>query len=342
MRLPNGFGSITKLSGKRRNPYMVRVTVGRGDDGKINRKTLGYYKTRAEAIAGLSEYRQNPYDVDSRSITFAELYERWGKSTYNNDTIPNTYQAAYKRCPTLHEMPFTDIRKRHMQGEIDNCDKGYSTKKNIRTLLNKLAKYAIDHEIMSVNYAALTELPPKTDSRIHTPFTPQDLDVLWQHCNSDLGAKIALILSYTGLRPTELLKITTDNVNLEERYMRGGMKTSAGKNRLIPIADKIYALITSLYNPDNKYLILSPVDNSPILTYDRLRYQIWQPSKALAALPHRHLPHDGRHTCATMLDDANVNKKIIQLILGHRSQDITYRVYTHKTIEQLKDAINQI
>ena len=28
MKLPNGYGSVVKLSGKRRNPYLVRKTNG--------------------------------------------------------------------------------------------------------------------------------------------------------------------------------------------------------------------------------------------------------------------------------------------------------------------------
>lgn len=56
----------------------------------------------------------------------------------------------------------------------------------------------------------------------------------------------------------------------------------------------------------------------------------------------QHLPHDCRHTCATLLSNAGVELKIIQLILGHSSKDITNRIYTHKTIEQLVEAINQI
>jgi len=28
MRLPNGYGSVAKLSGNRRNPYVVRKTTG--------------------------------------------------------------------------------------------------------------------------------------------------------------------------------------------------------------------------------------------------------------------------------------------------------------------------
>ncbi|WP_367890962.1 tyrosine-type recombinase/integrase [uncultured Megasphaera sp.] len=52
--------------------------------------------------------------------------------------------------------------------------------------------------------------------------------------------------------------------------------------------------------------------------------------------------HDGRHTCATLLDNAEVNDKIVKLILGHKSKDITKRVYTHKTKQQLIEAINCI
>ena len=55
-----------------------------------------------------------------------------------------------------------------------------------------------------------------------------------------------------------------------------------------------------------------------------------------------HLPHDGRHTCATLMYNADVPKKIKQLILGHSSQEITGKVYTHKTLAQLIEAINRI
>ncbi len=40
--------------------------------------------------------------------------------------------------------------------------------------------------------------------------------------------------------------------------------------------------------------------------------------------------------------DADIPLKIRQQILGHTSKDITNRVYTHKTIQQLIDAINRI
>lgn len=73
MRLPNGFGNVSKLPGNRRKPYRVRVTVGWETDetaGTIKQKfkTIGYYETKEEGLIALSNYHQNPYDMDSSKI----------------------------------------------------------------------------------------------------------------------------------------------------------------------------------------------------------------------------------------------------------------------------------
>ena len=60
MRLPNGFGGISKLSGNRRKPYAVRITIGWTDEAKQIVKYLGYYKTRSEALKALSAYTISP------------------------------------------------------------------------------------------------------------------------------------------------------------------------------------------------------------------------------------------------------------------------------------------
>lgn len=342
MKLPNGYGSITKLTGVRRNPWMVRITTGWTDEGKEIRKVLGYYSSRTAALSSLAQYHEHPYDVDTHATTFDDMWKKWTALTYTDkgEQIPHNYAAAYKWLPNLHEMTFADIRRRHIQGDIDACPLGYPTKRMMKTLCNKLFKLAMDYEVVSVNYATDVELPEKGLSRKHHPFEPEELAILWRHTD-DFGAMTALVLSYTGFRPTELMKVKTADVYLDKHYMMGGMKTAAGKNRIVPIADKIAPIIASWYDEKNEYLVMSPRDGKPILTYDRLRY-IWERSDALKLLGKPHLPHDGRHTCATMLDNAGVNLKVSQLILGHSAKNITTRVYTHKTIAQLIEAINRI
>lgn len=82
MKLPNGYGSVTKLTGNRRRPYMVRITTGFTNDGRQLMKILGYYAKRTEALNALAEYNQSPYDAGNINLTFAQLHKRWLNVTY--------------------------------------------------------------------------------------------------------------------------------------------------------------------------------------------------------------------------------------------------------------------
>ena len=67
MKNYNGYGSISKLSGKRRRPWVVRVTTGWVWDpdlmkNKQIQKCIGYYATRQEAIKALADYNADPFD----------------------------------------------------------------------------------------------------------------------------------------------------------------------------------------------------------------------------------------------------------------------------------------
>ena len=75
MKLANGVGTVYKLSGNRRNPYIVRKTVGWDIDtvtGKRKQQyiTIGYAPTRAKGLEMLMEYNKNPYDIAASKITF--------------------------------------------------------------------------------------------------------------------------------------------------------------------------------------------------------------------------------------------------------------------------------
>ena len=81
MRNPNGYGGVTKLSGNRRRPYRVRVTLGweRREDGSRLQKytTIGYYSTHEDALIALAQFNQMPFDLSLRTITFGQVYKQW-------------------------------------------------------------------------------------------------------------------------------------------------------------------------------------------------------------------------------------------------------------------------
>ena len=79
MKLPNGFGTVYKLSGNRRNPYVAKKTKGWENDPKTGKSkqlytVVGYYPTRKEALTALAEFNANPYDVNAaKAVSYTHL-----------------------------------------------------------------------------------------------------------------------------------------------------------------------------------------------------------------------------------------------------------------------------
>lgn len=87
MKLPNGYGSVVKLSGKRRKPYQVRKTVGWHYDEVKDKQvqdmiTIGYAATRADGLQMLADYNNNPFDTKAAKMTFSDVYEEWSKRMF--------------------------------------------------------------------------------------------------------------------------------------------------------------------------------------------------------------------------------------------------------------------
>jgi integrase len=333
MKNPNGYGTVYKMHGRRRRPYIAAVTIT--TDGKRTRKALGYYATQQEALSALAEYNNQPYDLTTRGVTVQEFFNKWLAYRDKRDRgheATKQYRITFnKHCKSVFDNQFIAIQSIHIQRLVDNAPTPVIAQR-IKSTWLLLYKYAALTGITTSNPAQIVELPHREKSTMHKPFTSNEIKELWQHKTNTI-AQYALIYCYTGLRPSEFLNIKRENVNLNERYMKGGMKTLAGRDRTIPIAKKILPFIKAMYNKKEEYL------SHEIRTYSMLRAR-WNecPIKAIQ----NHLPHDGRHTCESALDNAGVNKRIIQLIIGHAGRDVDENVYTHKTISQLVEAIDKI
>lgn len=343
MKLPNGYGSVYKLCGNRRKPYVATKTIGFKENGQQILKPIGYYETREEGLQALALYNNAPYNIDLKNITFMELYSKWlekknikiEKEEMSDNSL-KLYINAYKNhCETLHNKTFINIKTSDIQVLIDNCEQSFTIKKYIKGLCNQLFEFASQLDIpISKNYAKFVELGKEEISTLHKNIKESDINLLWENLHIE-DVDLALILIYTGLRPSELLKIKKENVFLENRYMIGGNKTNSGKNRIIPIHEKIVPLIRKRLDNNTNYLIASTRDMN--FTYVSFKER-WD--KMISKLELNYLPHDCRHTCATRLDNVKANKICIKLILGHKIQDITDGVYTHKNINQLVETIN--
>ena len=119
--------------------------------------------------------------------------------------------------------------------------------------------------------------------------------------------------------------------------MRGGIKTEAGKNRVIPIHNAILPLIKKRFRKCNEFLFYKENGNS--MCYDDYRNRF---RKIMNELGMSHKPHDTRHTFITRAKHYNVNEYILKLVVGHKIADITENIYTHRSIDEMLAEINKI
>ena len=336
MRNPNGYGSVVKLSGNRRRPFRVRKTVGWNAKGHPIYLTLDYTATREEGMILLAEYNKQPWDVDKANMTLGDLFELWLEKKAPKLSVRNRsyLKSAYSHCKSLANLKYVTIKAYHMQETIDNCGRGPSTQWAIKALWGHFDKFALELDITMRNYSSLIQAAPILETS-KTPFAEEEIQTLWKMENME-WVDSALYLIYSGFRISEMLDLRTDTVSLDDGTVKGGTKTKAGKDRIVPIHSKVLHIVERRVREGNEYLFSHDGKRCGDTTYRAFWHEI------MKAANMQHTPHDCRHTFRSRLDSAGANKKCIDLMMGHKSKDVGERVYTHKTIDELKVAIELV
>ena len=368
-----GEGTIT--FDKRRKRYRARVTVGWEFDEETGRtkqivKTLGSnYKTKGEASAALAEYLKNPFDIKNKDITFSQLYEMWFDDFIKeHESHKYRVKAAYKYCSLLYDKRFRDITILDMKNCINNgtriVDRGKykgesktaspTTKESMKYLFNHLYSYALEARIVDRNYAKEFTLDKKVfkekeeKRKEKTPFTNEELDKLWKSIEFVPFADMIVYACYSGWRPSEWVQLKVEDVDFENGFIKGGIKTSAGKNRLVPIHPLVMSIVQKYYEQaisvNSQYLFNDVTKKKGIgLSYDQYLSRF---NKVINTLQFRNdlTPHCTRHTFISKAKskDVRMDEYILKLIVGHDINDITEHVYTHRELDELKEEMNKI
>lgn len=353
-KLPNGFGQITEIKNRNlRKPFRAMVTIGVNENGRPIQKMLkpdSYFETYNEAYSALVAYNKNPYDLDS-TILVSDLYEKWLEEyskTIESASSLRSISAAWKRCSSVYNMRATDLRARHIKGCIDIAP-STSLKGRIKSVFNLMLDYALEYEIVDKNYArTFTLANDNPDVNGHIIFTDKEMDKIWENIHLPY-ADLIIIQCYSGWRPQELGLIKVEDVDIINWTFRGGMKTEAGKNRIVPIHSKIRPLVKARYDEAislNSEYLFNCTDTATHrsnlkLTYDKYRHRFDKIRDQLE-LNSEHRAHDGRKHFITLCKKYNVDEYAIKYMVGHTISDITEKVYTDRSIDWLKSEIEKI
>lgn len=340
-RLPNKYGSVSKLSGNRRKPYFVRVNL-HTENGKKKYDILGYYSDKASALQALAEYNKNPFDINKSKATFKDIYELWYDKKYNkskkilSESSKRTTKGSFNKCKPLHNMIFADIRSSDLQNILDDFSISHAYLEMIKSLFNQMYAYALEYDIIQKDYSAFLKINKEDDDESGVPFTEEEVERIWQNKDKPF-VDVILIYVYSGFRMSELLDMPLENIDLEQKIFFGGKKTPAGRDRIVPIHSKIFDFVKNRYVVGHKTLFYNGDRRIRKDTF----YKMFKQALLYCDITEEHTTHDCRHTFGSMLDKAECNEMCVKLMMGHKLDNVTQK-YIHKSVEDLRTEIEKI
>ena len=239
--------------------------------------------------------------------------------------------------------------------------KGYSATvvNTIRSLYRMIFDHAIASDLAMFNPVISVKLPKGLKRGKRTAPTDEQIKVIFNSVHKPFGL-FPLLLLCTGLRKSEALALTWDDIDLEKmeisvtkslEFRSGGIpafkspKTEAGV-RVVPIVD-----VLGGYLEKAKFLSKSPyvfpsydsnrAGKGGNLMADRAYECAWQRyCNASGLIDEDGKPaitaHNLRHGTATLMFELGVDELTAQRILGHSRIEITREIYT-----QLREAQNR-
>lgn len=340
MKNGNGQGSVYKLSGKRRRPWVVCVTVGFDENRKQKREVIGYYETRKEAQLELINYLNNPLLYSGK--TFKDVKDLWYNAYVKNitDSTLNNNNSQLKKLDIFNDIKIKDLKLHVLQKFFDELECSYGTKSIIKSLLNLIFEYALKNDFIEVNKIKFIELGKNEKVLERKIFTSEEINILFDNVNSKKKyinlSFVVLILIYTGLRISEFLNLKVSDIDLKNRTINVFKSKTKNGIRSIPISNKVIKLFNDNINYNQEYFYYS--NKNTKVHYATFEKQFGKMLKLLEL--QEHTIHDTRHTFATLLNNANANSTSITKLIGHSDFSITENIYTHKDMEELRKAVD--
>jgi len=148
------------------------------------------------------------------------------------------------------------------------------------------------------------------------------------------------LLYATGIRVSELISLTINNINWQTGYLI--VMGKGGKERIVPVGQVAYDCLSRYVNKVRLGLLKG--NSTTVLFLNRsggglTRQGFWKIVKKYAkkaGMMKRVYPHTFRHSFATHILERGGDLRSVQVMLGH-SDISTTQIYTHVTRERLKD-----
>ena len=309
----------------------------------------------------------NGINIDDNKITLKQWAEKWydvniSQKEYNtrrnirnlldNHIYP---ELGHIKLKNLKVINIKELQKNMLdEGLTSTCNRTITT---IKRILNDAVENDIIQKNVAFNIKSLkyTKIEKK-------PLTAYEDELLLKVASKHKYGLFFLVLRYCGLRTEEIIPLTVNNIDLEnkriivdkaiyfERNNPNVKTTKNKKSRKVPILDIIYTQLEAHINTckqNEQELLFTKQSDNKMLTFSSVR---WMLKSFLIAINKQYYKeqkekndkfqltdenkiyftnHELRHSYCTMLYYAGIKIKKAQELMGHSSADMVYNVYTH-------------
>ncbi|EGR2426307.1 site-specific tyrosine recombinase XerD [Vibrio cholerae] len=224
-----------------------------------------------------------------------------------------------------------------------------TSKARMLSAIRRLFQYLHREKVRADDPSALL-VSPKLPTRLPKDLSEAQVEALLSAPDPqsplELRDKAMLELLYaTGLRVTELVSLTMENMSLRQGVVR--VMGKGGKERLVPMGENAIEWIETFLQ-QGRSLLLGEQTSDIVFPSSRgqqmTRQTFWHRIKHYAVIAgidvEKLSPHVLRHAFATHLLNYGADLRVVQMLLGHSDLSTT-QIYTHVATERLKQLHNE-
>ena len=355
---------------KRSKNYIVYLEYFDKETNKRKQKNMGSYPLKRDATRRLNEIKEEIYKeelllpnemiMEDFILDFLEKYKI-------NLSI-TTYKVYVRICkkyiiPLLGDIKLCDIRPIHIQDYVDDLLDLLSPKtiKLHLNILNLAFKRACRLKLIKENVVQFVEVP-KSKKFKNEIYNAEDMRLLLEKCRGTSLELPIVIASGLGLRISEILGLTWNNIDFNDYTITVEKITVRDNGKVILKEPKTESSVRTITAPKEIITMLKQLkkdrlsaklkgekSHRELIFYDKnlepiapdvisKKFRYFLETNGL-----KHIRfHDLRHSHVTMLIDAKVPIKVISERVGHSSVNTTLNIYSHALKEMDQEASDKI
>lgn len=280
-------------------------------------------------------------------LSFQKRLSRHTLIAYQNDLLTCfTYLNAHYELEGIKDIKSTYIRS--WLASLKEHNLGAATINRKISALKSFFKYQVKQQQVALSPMA-TIISPKKNKRLPQYVEADAMEKLFEVANfspdftGQTEKLIIEILYQTGIRKAELIGLKITQIDFYTNSIRVLGKGS--KERIIPVSNQLLNTIKEYIIARSKnfeslhedYLFLSAKGKKldPKAVYNLVKKHL----SSVTTLQKKS-PHILRHSFATQLTNNGAELNAVKELLGHSSLAAT-QIYTHNSIQKLKDVFNK-